>query len=431
MAVMTESPKEEKVDQFEIVGGAKLKGSVVISGSKNAALPCLFATLLTDEECVLDQVPDLADIGTSIKLLETLGKKVKRQGARLVISKGQSLTGVAPYELVRRMRASVLVMGPLLARRKKAEVSMPGGCAIGARPVNYHIDGFERMGVTVRIHEGYVDCKTKGLIGALIPLPYPSVGATENLLMGAALAKGTTIIQNAAREPEVVDLGHMLQKMGASIQGLETSEIVIQGVKKLAGVTHRVIPDRIEAGTFLIAAAACKGDIIIENINLSHLEKVVQPLQKAGLLIEKKGEFVHAKWLKPLKSLGVQTDVYPAFPTDMQAQWMALMSITKGNCVVKETVFENRFLHVQELLRFGADIQLEGKNAKIRGVDHLSGCSCMVSDLRAGAALVIAGLAAKGKTTVLRVYHLDRGYERLEKKLEKLGARIKRVNKPA
>lgn len=416
------------MDQFEIVGGAKLKGRVSISGAKNAALPCLFATLLTDEPCVLEQVPELADIETSLKLLVTLGKKVERKGSTVTITKGKTLTGHAPYELVRRMRASVLVMGPLLARRKRAQVSMPGGCAIGARPVNYHIDGFERMDVNIRIREGYVDCKTKGLQGALIPLPYPSVGASENLLMGAALANGTTIIQNAAREPEVVDLGRMLQKMGASIQGLETSEIVIQGVRKLAGVRHRIIPDRIEAGTFIIAAAATKGDVLIENIDLSHLTKVIQPLEKAGLSIKREREMVRAKWVKPLKPIGVETDVYPGFPTDMQAQWLALMSVTKGQCVVKETVFENRFLHVQELLRFGADIQLSGRDARVKGVDRLSGCSCMVSDLRAGAALVIAGLAAKGKTTVLRVYHLDRGYEKLEKKLQKLGVKIKRVS---
>ncbi len=417
------------MDQFEIIGGAKLKGRVTISGSKNAALPCLFATLLTDEPCLLEQVPDLADIDTSLKLLATLGKKIERKGHRVEISKGKALTGHAPYELVRRMRASVLVMGPLLARRKRAQVSMPGGCAIGARPVNYHLDGFERMGVTIGIREGYVDAKTKGLEGALIPLPYPSVGATENLMMGAVLAKGTTIIQNAAREPEIVDLGRMLQGMGASIQGLETSEIVIQGVKKLAGVHHRVIPDRIEAGTFLIAAAVTKGDVIIENVYLSHLTKVVQALEKTGFQIKTNGTTAHVKWVKPLKPVGVSTDVYPGFPTDMQAQWIALMSVTKGTCMVKETVFENRFLHVQELMRFGADITLSGRDAKIKGVSELSGCSCMVSDLRAGAALVIAGLAAKGKTTVLRVYHLDRGYERMEKKLQKLGVKIKRVSK--
>jgi UDP-N-acetylglucosamine 1-carboxyvinyltransferase len=416
------------LDQFEIAGGGRLNGRVVISGSKNAALPCLFATLLTDETCTLEQVPELADIDTALKLLTTLGKRVKRSGHRVEIAKGKALTGQAPYDLVRRMRASVLVMGPLLARRHAAMVSLPGGCAIGARPVNYHIDGFERMGVQVGIKEGYVDSKVKTLKGALIPLPYPSVGASENLMMGAVLAKGTTIIQNAAREPEVVDLGRMLQKMGASIQGLETSEIVIQGVKTLSGTHHRVIPDRIEAGTFLIAAAITKGDIILENVNLAHLTKVVQALKSAGLSIENEGRVVRAKWMGHLKPVTVETDVYPGFPTDMQAQWIALMSQAKGRSRVRETVFENRFLHVQELLRFGANVALNGRDAVIRGAEPLSGCTVMVSDLRAGAALVLAGLAAKGNTTVLRVYHLDRGYERMEIKLRKLGAKIRRHN---
>jgi len=416
------------VDQFEVIGGRRLKGSVKISGSKNAALPCLFATLLTDEACKLDQVPILADIETSLKLLVTLGKRIVRDGNTVVVSKGKQITGYAPYELVRRMRASVLVTGPLLARRGRAQVSLPGGCAIGARPVNYHIDGFERMGVQIAIKEGYVDAKARSLKGALIPLPYPSVGATENLMMGAVLARGTTIIQNAAREPEVVDLGRMLQRMGASIQGLETSEIVIQGVPSLSGTSHRVIPDRIEAGTFLIASAITRGDLLLENVNLSHLGKVVQFLRKTGLVVESEGRHVRAKWMKPLKPVNVATDVYPGFPTDMQAQWIALMSVTRGQAKVRETVFENRFLHVQELLRFGANIQLDGRDARVNGVDRLSGCTVMVSDLRAGAALVLAGLAAHGKTTVLRVYHLDRGYETMEKKLRDLGATIRRLN---
>ncbi len=417
------------MDQFEIAGGRKLKGTVSISGSKNAALPCLFATLLTDDKCILDQVPYLADIDTSLRLLTTLGKKVVRTGNRIVVTKGKALTGHAPYELVRRMRASVLVMGPLLARRKKAQVSLPGGCAIGARPVNYHVDGFERMDVQFKVNEGYLDATTQGLKGALIPLPYPSVGATENLMMAAVLANGTTIIQNAAREPEIVDLGRMLQKMGASIKGLETSEITIQGVKSLSGVTHRVIPDRIEAGTFLIAAAITKGDVTVEDVDLDHLKEVVKALRSTGFSIEQnQNGSVRARWIKPLKPVNISTDVYPGFPTDMQAQWIALMSVTKGQSKVKETVFENRFLHVQELLRFGGQIQLNGRDALIQGVESLSGCACMVSDLRAGAALVLAGLAAKGKTKVLRVYHLDRGYERMEKKLKKLGATIKRSN---
>ena len=348
------------MDQFEIIGGRPLKGKVSISGSKNAALPCLFATLLTDEPCTLEQIPALADIETSLKLLETLGKKVERVSKKIVISKARALTGHAPYDLVRRMRASVLVMGPLLARRKRAKVSMPGGCAIGARPVNIHLDGFHRMGVETSITEGYVDARTKGLKGALIPMPFPSVGATENLMMAAVLAKGTTIIQNAAREPEIVDLGRMLQKMGASIRGLETSEIIIEGVRSLSGTVHAVIPDRIEAGTFMIAAGVTKGDIFLENVNLAHLGVVIHALKQAGLSLEQENKGVRAKYVKALKPVDIETDVYPGFPTDMQAQWISMMAVTKGKCRAKETVFENRFLHVQELLRFGANISLNG-----------------------------------------------------------------------
>lgn len=415
------------MDQFEITGGRRLKGEMEVSGSKNAALPCLFATLLTDEPCVIEQVPDLADIETSLKLLTMLGKKVVRDGHKIRISKSRALTGHAPYDLVRRMRASVLVMGPLLARKKRARVSLPGGCAIGARPVNFHTAGFERMGVQMRLEEGYLDAQTKQLKGALIPLPYPSVGATENLMMGAVLAKGTTIIQNAAREPEIVDLGQMLQKMGASIRGLETSEIVIEGILSLSGTRHTVIPDRIEAGTFLIAAAITKGDILIKNTNPTHLAAVIKPLRQAGLEIKESGSQIRARWIKNLRPINIETDVYPGFPTDMQAQWITLMAVTKGRSTVRETIFENRFLHVQELLRFGAHIDLKGQDAMVKGTPQLSGCTCMVSDLRAGAALVLAGLAAKGKTTVLRVYHLDRGYEKMEKKLAKLGSQIRRT----
>lgn len=416
------------MDQFEIWGGRRLKGAVTISGSKNAALPCLFATLLTDEPCTLERVPHLADIDTSVKLLTTLGKHVTWKNGFLRITGGKKLTGVAPYDLVRRMRASVLVMGPLLARMGKAHVSLPGGCAIGARPVNYHLDGLKQMGVQIKIRKGYVDAKASRLQGSRIRFPYASVGATENIMMAAVLAKGKTIIENAAREPEIVDLGHMLQKMGASIQGLGTSRIVVQGVESLAGVKHRVIPDRIEAGTFLIAAAITKGDILLKHVNISHMAQVVKMLMRAGLSISKSGDSLRARWSKELRPVSLKTEVFPGFPTDMQAQWITLMSVLKGTSRVYEAVFENRFLHVQELLRFGADITLDGRVARVRGVSHLSGCTAMCSDLRAGAAMVLAGLVAQGKTTVLRIYHLDRGYEAMEEKLKKLGARLRRIN---
>lgn len=415
------------MDRFEVVGGRKLRGGITISGSKNAALPCLFAGLLTDDATTLTRVPALADIDTSVRLLKTLGRRVEYSRGTVRIYAGRKLTGRAPYDLVRRMRASALVMGPLLARKGRATVSLPGGCAIGARPVNYHLDGFERMGVRIQIREGYVAARTRRLKGALIPLPYPSVGATENLLMAAVLAKGETIIQNAAREPEVVDLGRMLQSMGAEIDGLGTSEIRIRGVASLHGTNHEIIPDRIETGTYLLAAAITKGDIRLRGADLSQLSTLTGMLKASGLSITDDGREVRARWTRPLRPVSVTTDVHPGFPTDMQAQWIALMCLTKGRTHINETVFENRFLHVQELLRFGADIALNGRTATIRGVDKLSGCTVMVSDLRAGAALVLAGLAAKGKTTILRVYHLDRGYERMETKLRKLGARIRRV----
>ena len=421
------------MDQFEINGGKPLKGRVSVSGSKNAALPCLFATLLTDDVCTLDQVPELADIDTSLKLLVTLGKKVERKGSRVVISKARTLTGQAPYDLVRRMRASVLVMGPLLARRKRAKVSMPGGCAIGARPINIHLEGFHRMGVETSVTEGYVDARTKGLQGALLPLTFPSVGATENLMMAAVLAKGTTIIQNAAREPEITDLGHMLQKMGASIRGLETSEITIEGVKKLSGVHHTVIPDRIEAGTFMAAAAITGGDVTIENVRAEDLTVVLETLRQMGVRLEA-GTYtvrVNAKGLRRAEPVDITSLPYPGFPTDLQAQFMAILTRAKGISVVTERIYPDRFTHAAELSRMGAEIRKQESTAIIHGVPKLSGAPVMASDLRAGAGLVVAGLAARGRTEVLRVYHIDRGYDRLEERLSSLGANIRRAKEAA
>jgi len=416
------------MDQLELYGGRPLKGDVWVSGSKNAALPCLFATLLTDAPCFLEHVPDLADINTAMRLLQTMGKIVERKDQKVWVFKGRKITGIAPYELVKKMRASAVVLGPLLARMGRAHVSLPGGCAIGARPINFHLEAFKKMGVDIQIKEGYVDANVKNLKGTDIRLPFPSVGATENVMMAAVLAQSKTVIKNAAKEPEIVDLGRMLNAMGANITGLGTNSVLIRGVEKLGGVVHRVIPDRIEGGTFLIAAAITRGDLKIFNIDLNHLEEVARCLERAGLRIQQENGFVRAKWVKNLKPVNITTKVYPGFPTDLQAQWIALMSLTSGNSIVKETVFENRFLHVQELVRMGANITLKDQKAFIHGVDRLSGCPVMVSDLRAGAALVLSGLAAKGKTIVWRVYHLDRGYEKFESKLKKLGARIKRVN---
>lgn len=416
-----------RLDSFLVQGGKKLKGAVRVSGAKNAALPCLFATLLTDEECTLSNVPDLQDIRTAVALLAQLGKKVERKADVVRVLPHKKLTSRASYDLVRRMRASVVVMGPLLARLGRADVSLPGGCAIGARPINYHLQAFERLGARIHVEEGYVRAQGKPLVGARIRLPFASVGATENVLMAAALARGRTVLENAAREPEIQDLANCLRGMGAHIQGDGTATIVIRGLPRLSGVNHHVIPDRIEAGTFLIAAAVTQGKILVRDVEPRHLTVVLEKLKQAGLSLQVGENNILAHWKRPLKPVSIKTEVFPGFPTDMQAQWLTLMSMVPGRSQVQETIFENRFLHAQELTRMGARIEIKGNAAQVEGVRRLSGCPLMVSDLRAGAALVLAGLAAHGKTKVLRVYHLDRGYERLERKLRGLGARIKRV----
>ncbi len=409
-----------RLDSFLIRGGKKLKGTVRVSGSKNAALPCLFAALLSDGESVIENVPDLKDIRTAVGILEQLGRKASYENHRVVVKAGGRLKHEASYDLVRKMRASVVVLGPLLARLKKARVSLPGGCSIGARPVNFHLQAFEQMGAKVRLTEGYIEASLKALKGSRVKLPFPSVGATENVLMAAVLADGRTVISNAAREPEIVDLA-------ARISGDGTSVIVVEGVPKLDGARHRVVADRIEAGTFLAAAAVTKGAILLKDAPVDHMRSSIALFRKAGLRVEEGPEGLLARWVKPLKPVSVKTEVYPGFPTDMQAQWMVLMAVTKGRCRITEDIFENRFLHAQELTRMGARIDIDGNTAVVEGVPALSGCPLMVSDLRAGAALVLAGLAAKGVTKVLRVYHLDRGYEAMERKLRALGSDIRRV----
>ncbi len=415
-----------RLDSFVVKGGKRLAGAVRVSGSKNAALPCLFATLLTDHEVVLDNVPDLQDIRTAVRLLERLGKRVTVRLGRVTVCKKGVLKERAPYDLVRRMRASAVVMGPLLARLGKADVSLPGGCAIGARPINFHLKAFESMGVKISVQEGYILAQGR-LKGCRVKLPFASVGATENILMAASLAQGRTVLDNAAREPEITDLARLLTAMGARIHGAGTARIVIEGVKTLAGAHHRVIPDRIEAGTLLIAAAMTRGKVKLTDIDPSHLGAVIEALRRAGLNVSHSSNTLEAAWVRSLKPVSIKTRVYPGFPTDMQAQWMALMAVTPGRSVIQEDIFENRFLHAQELVRMGARIDVRGARAVIEGVPRLSGCPLMVSDLRAGAALVLAGLVARGQTRVLRVYHLDRGYERLEKKLRFLGANMRRV----
>jgi len=416
------------MDKIIINGGKKLSGSVKISGSKNSALPILFATLLTDDKCKITNVPTLADIKTTVDFLNFIGKPTIKKGNTVVAETSSKLASVAPYDLVRKMRASVLVMGPLLARLGKVDVSLPGGCAIGARPIDIHIDAFKQMGATVEIKQGYIKMSVpKGLKGCDIEFRFASVGATENVLLASVLAKGTTRIINAAKEPEIEDLADVLNKMGAKITGAGTKIITIEGVDRLKGFTHSVIPDRIETATYMIAAAMTKGEISLLNTNSKHLQAVIDKLVEAGLSVKVKDTTINVKWVKELKPVNIKTEIYPGFPTDVQAQWMALMATVQGSCIIEETVFENRFLHVAELQRFGANLQIDGKKVYVTGVKNLSGAPVMVSDLRAGAALVLAGLFADGKSKILRIYHLDRGYESLEKKFTKLGASIKRI----
>jgi UDP-N-acetylglucosamine 1-carboxyvinyltransferase len=417
------------MDKIIINGGKKLKGEVVISGAKNSALPILFATLLTDEPSIIKNVPSLADIDTTIEFLNFIGKKTIKKGNTIRTYPSEKYKHIAPYDLVRKMRASVLIMGPLLARLNRVDVSLPGGCTIGARPIDIHLDAFKKLGAEISVEGGYVKTSTEGrLKGAIIKLKFPSVGATENILLSAVLAKGKTVIVNAAKEPEIEDLANVLNKMGAKISGAGTEKIVIDGVDSLCGFTHEVIPDRIEAATYMIAVAITKGDVTLKNVIPKHLKAVSDKLKKSGLSVKENKTNIRVKWARGLKPQNVKTEVYPGFPTDVQAQWLALMSLLKGHSKVEETIFENRFMHVAELQRFGANITVDCKVANITGVEKFSGAPVMVSDLRAGAALVLAGLAAEGKTIVSRVYHLDRGYEMLEEKLKNLGADIKRVH---
>jgi UDP-N-acetylglucosamine 1-carboxyvinyltransferase len=420
------------VDKIIVQGGRRLEGEVAVSGSKNAALPILISSLLTSDPCVYQAIPDLADIHTTLKLLSGLGVKVDKlpwaEGSGDLVLQAEGLGKFeASYELVKTMRASFLALGPLVARFGEARVSTPGGCAIGARPVNLHLKGLEAMGAAIEQVHGYVEATATRLQGAKIYLDLPSVGATENLMMAATLADGTTVIENAAKEPEIDDLAAMLNEMGAKIAGAGSDIVKIEGVKSLHGATHRVIPDRIEAGSFVIAGALTGGDILIRNARPSHLDSFLIKLKEAGLSLIADKNSIRIKGSDKIQSVDVTTLPYPGFPTDLQAQMMVLMSVANGVSVITETIFENRFMHAQELDRMGAQIKLEGNRAVVRGVRHLSGAPVMATDLRASVSLILAGLVAKGATEVSRVYHLDRGYEHIERKLSKLGAAIQRV----
>lgn len=420
------------MQQFLVKGGARLQGEVSISGAKNAALPILFATLLAEQPSVISNVPALKDIDTTFKLLRMFGAVVERDADRVTVDATNLHSQVAPYELVRTMRASILALGPLLARFGYAEVSLPGGCAIGARPVNLHIDGLRKMGAQIVVEHGYIKARAERLKGAHLVMDMVSVTGTENLLMAATLADGVTIIENAAREPEVVDLANYLIALGAKISGAGSPTIRIEGVPTLTGASHKVLPDRIETGTFLVAAAVTGGDVTCTNTDPAELEVVLEKLREAGADVTTGADWIRLNMTgRTLKSVNVKTVPHPGFPTDMQAQFTVLNVVAAGVGVVTETIFENRFMHVPELQRMGAFIQLEGNTAVCQHTPQLNAAQVMATDLRASASLVIAGLVAQGDTVVDRIYHIDRGYEQIEFKLQKLGAEISRINAPA
>jgi UDP-N-acetylglucosamine 1-carboxyvinyltransferase len=416
------------MDKLVIEGGVPLSGSVAVSGAKNAALPILTAALLTDEPLTVDNVPHLRDVSTMLNLLMQMGVATSLDEKGSVELRAARITDpVAPYELVKTMRASVLVLGPLVARLGEARVSLPGGCAIGLRPVDQHLKGLQAMGATIEMAEGYMIARAPRLRGARICMDIVTVTGTENLMMAAALADGVTVIENAAREPEIPDLAACLTAMGAKISGAGTDVITVEGVERLHGARHSVMPDRIETGTFLVAAAVTGGDVKVTGARPDTLDAVLDKLRETGVRIETGSDWIHVRANGALKAVNLRTAPYPAFPTDMQAQFMALNTVAQGASRIVETIFENRFMHVQEMQRLGADIAVEGNTALIKGVPALNGATVMATDLRASASLVIAGLVARGSTTVERIYHLDRGYERIEEKLSKLGARIRRV----
>jgi UDP-N-acetylglucosamine 1-carboxyvinyltransferase len=417
------------MESFLIKGGVPLHGEVAISGSKNAALPIMAATLLTDEPCVIRRVPDLSDTRFMAQILESLGAQVKFENGTLTV-RAKKIRGYADYELVRKMRGSICIAGPLLARLKKARISLPGGCIIGARPINLHLKGFEALGAKIKIEGGYVDATVKKLVGTSMFLggrAGPTVLGTANIMMAATLADGLTVIESAACEPEVVDLANFLNAMGGNISGAGSPTITISGVEKLHGAEHEVIPDRIETATFMIATAATNGEVTIKNARADHLRAVIDKLNEAGVSVQSHGGNLVVRRGKKLKAADVTTLPYSGFPTDVQAQMMSLLALAPGISIITERIFESRFMHVSELARLGAEIEIEGPSAIVKGGRPLSGAPVMASDLRASAALVIAGLAAKGATQVNRIYHLDRGYEKMDAKLRKLGARIQRV----
>jgi UDP-N-acetylglucosamine 1-carboxyvinyltransferase len=421
------------LDKLIIEGGVPLHGEVVVSGAKNAALPILCAGLLAETPLTLTGVPELRDVASTLKLLDTMGVKVTKESDKVVLDASDVASFEATYEMVKTMRASILVLGPLLSRFGTARVSLPGGCAIGSRPVDLHIKGLQAMGAAMHITHGYIQASTlhlpnRRLQGAKYYMDLVTVTGTENLMMAAALAQGTTVLENAAKEPEVVDLAECLNKMGAKISGAGTDTITIEGVERLTGAEHHIVCDRIEAGTYMVAAAMTGGEVTLKNARADLLEAVIEKLREAGAQVSNDTNSITVKSNGQLKAINIRTAPHPAFPTDMQAQFMAMNTVAEGVSTVVETIFENRFMHVQELQRMGANIEVQGNTALVKGVSALEGASVMATDLRASAGLVLAGLVADGETVIDRIYHLDRGYERLEEKLNQLGAKVRRSN---
>jgi len=416
-----------KLSKLLVTGGKELYGEVQVSGAKNAVLPILAACLLTSDKVVLEEVPDLLDVQVMIQVLESLGAKVKRNGKRLQVTVKEIENIETPYDLIAKMRASVVIMGPMLARKGRVRISQPGGCAIGSRPINWHLKGLECLGAQIRMDHGFLDITAPRLTGTRIYLDFPSVGATENIMMAATCAQGTTIIENAAQEPEIVDLANFINEMGGKIRGAGTNIINIEGVKEFHGTTHTVIPDRIEAGTFVLMAAACGGEVLVRNVITAHLKPLLAKLDEAGVVYKEEDEGIRIISKGCYNAVDVKTQVHPGFPTDRQAPILAMMTLAKGTSVITETVFENRFMHVDELKRMGANIKIEGRSAIVQGVESLNAATVAATDLRAGAALVLAALTANGTSEIREVYHIERGYENLEGKLRGLGAEINKV----
>ncbi|AFQ46357.1 UDP-N-acetylglucosamine 1-carboxyvinyltransferase [Desulfosporosinus meridiei] len=412
------------MSKLTVTGGKPLEGTITVSGAKNAVLPIIAASLLCKEPIQLDDAPDLLDVNVMNRVISALGARVERNGSTLSIQARDIDCIEAPYDLVSQMRASIVTMGPLLARKGHVRISHPGGCAIGSRPINWHLKGLEALGAEVKMDHGFLDVSTKGLKGARIYLDYPSVGATENIMMAASMAQGTTLIENAAQEPEIVDLATFLNEMGGKVRGAGTSIIYIEGVPEFHGTVHTVIPDRIEAGSYLLLAAATGGDVLVQNVISDHLKPLIAKMEEAGIHMLEEDDGIRVSGNGIYNAVDVKTQVHPGFPTDLQAPFMAFLTRAKGTGLITETVFENRFMHVDELKRMGADIKIEGRSAIIQGINRLNAAPVTATDLRAGAALILAALTSEGTTSVRGIHHIDRGYEMIEKKLSRIGANI-------